>query len=349
MDDFSCPVVRIETVSSIEDADEIELARFVDIDVIVPRGRYHIGDMAIYLPPDAVLPGVLASSLRGHAKLFGERRNRVRPYRLRGAFSEGILIGPIPCGRVGEDAAPALGIKKYEAPVPMAWRGECLHTPGMTIEYDIRNARRYPRTFLQGEQVDITEKLHGTMCAVGYMARIDGRDLPGGALVYSKGLARTGHVLKSGNETNPYVKTAMDAMLPQRIKAAFNGRPATVFGEIYGANIQDLSYGKSNPEFALFDVYLGNPGMGRWLDREEFDAVAGEIAPTAPTLYRGLLQENTLRDLGSGATVAGNGVHIREGIVVRPAKEREGPRSRRPIMKYVSPEYLTRANGTEFQ
>lgn len=349
MTEFLCPVVRIEQVSPIAGADEIELARVFDIEVIVPRGRYRRGDMAIYLPPDALLPLGLAASLKGHAKLFGERRNRVRPYRLRGAVSEGVLIGPIPQGTVGTDASAALGIVKYETPVPMPWRGECVYLPGMTVSYDIRSARRYPSAIDIGEKVEITEKLHGTMCAVGFLPGLHETDLiEGDTLVYSKGLSHTGHALKVSNRNNLYVRVAEATAMRERLRSAFNGRPATAFGEIYGPMIQDLTYGQEAPSFALFDIYLGVPGKGRWLDRAEFAGIAGEIAPTAPILYSGVLQGGIIRQLASGPTIAGNMAHLREGVVVRPIREQIHPRIGRAILKYISPEYLTRANGTEF-
>lgn len=347
MNDFSCPVVRIEQVSPIVGADEIELARVFAIDVIVQRGRYRLGDRAIYLPPDTVLPIDLATSLKGHAKLFGERRNRVRPYRLRGAISEGVLIGPIPQGTIGADAATALGIARYETPIPPAWRGECVHLPGLTIPYDIRGARRHPGIIPAGETVEITEKLHGTLCCVGFLPGLHEPEMiEGDTLVYSKGLGHTGHALKTSNPDNLYVRCATEIGMRARLRQAFNGRPATAFGEIYGPTVQDLTYGQTSPSFALFDIYLGTPGRGRWLDRDEFAHIAGEIAPSVPVLYRGPLRGDVVRQLASGPTVAGNMAHIREGVVVRSTQER--PAFSRAIMKYVSPEYLTRANGTEF-
>jgi RNA ligase (TIGR02306 family) len=264
---------------------------------------------------------------------------------------EGTLLGPLPCGVVGDDASRILGVTKYEPPVPLAWRGECVHLPGWTVPYDIRSARRHPGVIGIGEPVEITEKLHGTMCAVGYFKDVCIADtllIGGDTIVYSKGLGETGHVLKASNQGNLYIRAAIDHGLRERLRAAFNGRPATAFGEIYGKGVQDLAYGKGAPSFALFDIYLGVPGRGRWLNRKEFGSVSGEIAATAPALYAGPLRAGIVQQLASGSTVAGNMAHLREGIVIRPAEERNHPRIGRTILKYVSHEYLTRACGTEF-
>ncbi len=350
MTESLCPVVRISRLSPIPEADEIESARVFGCDVIVPKGGYSVGDLAIYVPPEMVLPERLAESLKGAAKLFGKHRNRTRPHKLRGAFSEGILIGPIPHGIEGADAAQALGITKYEPPVPKTWRGECVHVPGFTIPYDIRSARRFYRIMRPGEIIELTEKLHGTFCAVGYFSHLNSCDLIGGdTVVYSKGLGMTGHTLKADNRDNLYVSTATNLMLRERIKAAFNGRPATIFGEIYGADIQDLGYGRAVPDFALFDIYLGLPGKGHWLDRNELAHISREVAGMVPVLYRGPLEGDILKEWASGPTVAGAGTHLSEGVVMRPARDRIDQKLGRVALKYVSPEYLSRANGTEFQ
>jgi RNA ligase (TIGR02306 family) len=195
-----------------------------------------------------------------------------------------------------------------------------------------------------------TEKLHGTMCAVSYQPGLGCGDVEeGDTLVYSKDLARTGHALKASNETNLYLNTARGMMMRERLRRAFNGRPATVFGEIYGATIQDLGYGRATPSFAAFDIYLGRPGAGHWLSRPEFNRIVGEVAPAVPTLYAGPLQGATLKKLASGATVAGNMAHIREGVVVRTVSDRNVYGFGRAVLKYVSPEYMTRRGGTEFQ
>lgn len=349
MSNFSCPVVQIAALSPISDAERIEHARILGCDVIVPRPRYRAGDRAVYVPPGSVLPSDLAESLKGTVKLFGERRNRVEAFQLRGAFSEGILIGPLPGAAIGSDGAGFLGITKYEPPPPLHWRGQAVYLPHLTVPYDIESLRRHPRILVADEVVEITEKLHGTLCAIGYMPGVCHPDLiEGDTAVYSKTLGRFGRVLKAGNEANLYIRTARRLMMREVLKAAFNGRPATAFGEIYGSGIQDLTYGRENPEFALFDIYLGIPGNGRWLDRTELAFISGEIAPRVPVLFSGVIAQDTISKLSRRRTTAGFGVHISEGTVITPMRERQDRKMGRVILKYVSPEYLTRADATEF-
>ncbi len=54
-----------------------------------------------------------------------------------------------------------------------------------------------------------------------------------------------------------------------------------------------------------------------------------------------------LTEQTDGATALG-GKHLREGVVVRPATERDSAEFGRVILKSVSGNYLTRKGGTEY-
>jgi RNA ligase (TIGR02306 family) len=132
-----------------------------------------------------------------------------------------------------------------------------------------------------------------------------------------------------------------------------------VFGEVFGQGVQDLGYGAQArselPGYAAFDVaYADRSGAVRWLDAEEFADVLGapDIAlPVVPTLYRGPYVEAELLALAEGReTVSGTAAHLREGLVVRPARERYSEIvGGRAIGKIVSEAYLTRKGGTEYE
>ena len=72
-----------------------------------------------------------------------------------------------------------------------------------------------------------------------------------------------------------------------------------------------------------------------------------DLFPLVPVLYRGPFSEAALLEHTSGATVLG-GKHLREGVVLRPAVERESAELGRVILKSVSGDYLTRRGGTEY-
>nr|WP_316043569.1 RNA ligase family protein [Actinomadura sp. CNU-125] len=90
----------------------------------------------------------------------------------------------------------------------------------------------------------------------------------------------------------------------------------------------------------------------RWLAPAELAGVLADVGlPAAPVLYEGGYDEAKLLELANGReTVSGRAEHLREGLVVRPAAERRSPvTGGRAIAKFVSPGYLTRKGGTEFE
>ena len=111
-----------------------------------------------------------------------------------------------------------------------------------------------------------------------------------------------------------------------------------LFGEVYGSKVQNLSYGHNGSlGFVAFDLLVD----GRYLDPDDFASrCAAHGVPTAPVVYRGPYSLDAVRGVSGGSTVLGNGGHIREGVVVRPIRERTDPKVGRVILKYLSDEYL---------
>ena len=156
--------------------------------------------------------------------------------------------------------------------------------------------------------------------------------------------------INDANVNNLYVRAwkAQESAFEQaRAHLAADGQPFYVLGEIYGRGVQDLHYGEPNPAFAVFDVYVGEPGRGRYLDVAQLRESLAGLFTLVPSLYDGPFSEAVLLQHTDGATALG-GKHLREGVVVRPAEERESAEFGRVILKNVSGDYLTRKGGTEY-
>jgi hypothetical protein len=69
--------------------------------------------------------------------------------------------------------------------------------------------------------------------------------------------------------------------------------------------------------------------------------------PMVPILYVGQFTWEDLKRETAGKSKLG-GTHIREGVVVKPLKERTNEWIGRVILKSISDEYLGRKNGTEY-
>jgi RNA ligase (TIGR02306 family) len=122
--------------------------------------------------------------------------------------------------------------------------------------------------------------------------------------------------------------------------------PYFLFGEVFGNGIQDLGYGQDQPTFRAFDLWVGTPQNGRFLDTVEkykaFDLIG---VPHVPILYEGPFNRETMLALTDGKTTF-NGVNIREGVVITSKREAYVHRLGRKALKNVSGDYLTRKGET---
>nr|WSX53341.1 RNA ligase (ATP) [Streptomyces sp. NBC_00974] len=347
------------TVHPHPNADALELAQVGLYRAVVAKGAYRTGDHALYIPEQAVLPAVLIEELGLTGRLAGGEANRVKAVRLRGELSQGLVCRPsalagLDLARAAEegvDFAELLGITKWAPPVPTTMNGDVEAAAELLPWVDIENLQRYPGILEPGEPVVLTEKLHGTACLLTYLAQ-DGR-----VLVSSKGFGSKGLALKE-DERNVYWRAVRGHGVPEaaaRLAARLGATRVGVFGEVYGKGVQDLAYGVDvrtageAPGYAVFDVSAEIDGHVRWLDPADV-FTDGEL-PLTPRLFEGPYDLDTVLEWASGReTVSGRGLHLREGVVIRPVVERYSPVvGGRAIAKAVSPAYLTRKGGTEYE
>jgi len=104
MSTFKCPVVRVAEVVEHPNADRLSIVRldglgYTCISAKLEDGssRYKPGDLVVYIPSAAVLPEWLLKVMdfwneeTNKGMLAGSNGDRVKPLRLRGIFSEGLL------------------------------------------------------------------------------------------------------------------------------------------------------------------------------------------------------------------------------------------------------------------
>ncbi|OKK17415.1 2'-5' RNA ligase [Streptomyces sp. CB00455] len=347
------------TVHEHPNADALELAQVGLYRAVVAKGAYRTGEFALYIPEQAVLPAALIEELGLTGRLAGSSADRVKAVRLRGELSQGLVCRPraladtdlAKAAEAETDFAELLGITKWAAPVPTTMNGDVESAPDLLPWVDIENLQRYPHLFEPGEPVVLTEKLHGTACLFTYVAQ------GARSLVSSKGFGSKGLALTE-DERNLYWRAVRGHHLPAvaaALAARLGATRVGIFGEVYGSGVQDLAYGTdvrtagSPPGYAVFDVSAEIDGQVRWLDPAAV-LREGEL-PLVPRLYEGPYDLGTVLDLASGReTLSGRGLHLREGVVIRPAAERYSPVvGGRAIAKAVSPAYLTRKGGTEYE
>lgn len=320
MSDFHCEVVKITDVRKHPNADSLSIAYVQgQTPIIYKTGEYNEGDLAVYIPVDAIVPDT------EEWKFLGEHR-RIKAKRLRGVFSMGLITKIRPGMELGQDVQAEMGVVKYEPPEDLVMGGENEADHSHCQVYtDIEGIRRWPDILQEGEEVVLTEKLHG--CNSRYVFR-DGRLWVG---------SRT--CMKRYNPSNLWWKVADSLGLEARLKTVEN---IAVYGECFG-QVQDLKYAKKGTELALFDAL--DTRTNRYLDHDDFLALAKQLdLPVVPQLYRGPWS-NDLKSLAEGKTTIPGADHVREGYVVKPVIERYDMLLGRVILKLVSEGYLTRKGG----
>lgn len=160
------PVIRIEQVLPHPNADKLEIVPIEGYQAVVAKGQFKVGDLAYYVPPDSIVPDTAEFAfLWGNATYEGgtpERKRRIGAKKLRGEWSEGVLMPVdvvISCGEYGNevtarlsklnatmvvkegaDVAEFVGITHYNPPEP----GES--TPAGSNEGNSKK-RHWPRTW----------------------------------------------------------------------------------------------------------------------------------------------------------------------------------------------------------
>ncbi len=361
MSTFAVHVVRV-VIEPHENADALEIARIGDYRAVVRKGEFKSGDLVAYIPEQALVGEALLDEMGLRGKLAGKDGNRVKAIKLRGVLSQG-LVYPARAGwSEGQEVAAELGVHKWEPPPPPAhMSGVCYGAgPDRCMKYDIENFKAWPDVLVADEPVVFTEKIHGTWCQVGYLPP-SMVDLHGPLVVSSKGLSAKGLAFlpdAPDNASNLYLRVARSLEIDRRLAEVFVAdlaadRPVFVLGEVFGAGVQDLGYGArvdATLGFRVFDIYVGRAGSGAYLSDDPLSAACERLGlGRVPVLYRGPFTREAMREHTDGKeTITGKGLHIREGIVMRPQVERRDPLLGRVQLKSVSEKYLLRANATEF-
>ncbi len=361
MSTFAVHVVRV-AIEPHENADALEIARIGDYRAVVRKGEFKTGDLVAYIPEQALVGDALLDEMGLRGKLAGKDGNRVKAIKLRGVLSQG-LVYPARAGwSEGQEVSAELGVRKWEPPAPPAhMSGLCYGAgPDRCMKYDIENFKAHPEVLQADEPVVFTEKIHGTWCQVGYLPP-SMVDLHGALVVSSKGLSGKGLAFipdAPDNAANLYLRVARALDIGRRLAEVFVAdlaadRPVFVLGEIFGAGVQDLGYGArvdAELGFRVFDIYVGRAGSGAYLSDEPLSVACERLGLSrVPVLYRGPFSREVMQAHTDGKeTVTGKGLHIREGIVMRPQVERRHGLLGRVQLKSVSEKYLLRSNATEY-
>ncbi len=334
----TAPIVRLENVRVHPNADKLEICDVLGYQMCIPKDRYSSGDVAVYFPADVLIPRDWADKFGVTQFLRGKENDRVSRIRLRGEPSFGLVVSTDYLERedftVGENVAEFFGIKKYVPPIRPTAGDAAEHDdvidPLFTRYTDIENGRIFTEVLREGEEIIVTEKIHGTNCRLGMIA---GQEVAG-----SMGLRR-----KRPEDDKMSVNTYWYPWTTEPVHdlihhLAADHNQVLLYGEIFGGSIQSLHYGIAKGKgvgFRAFDLFID----GKYLGWDPFVELCEKFAvPTVPVLYRGSYTMDKMKELADGPTKV-DGDNIREGIVAKPPTERTDPAIGRVVLKYIGTEY----------
>lgn len=325
---------RIDALNPIENADAIECATVGGWKVVVKKGEFTVGDLAVYCEIDSWIPTELAPFLskgKEPREFEGIKGERLRTVKLRGQLSQGLLLNldsAIPQTNSfaeGDDVSELLNIVKWEMPMNAQLAGLARgNFPSLIPKTDQERVQNLTKevngAIEQRMRFEVTEKLEGSSMTV-YL--IDGEF----------GVCSRNLDLKE-TEGNTFWQVARRDNIEQKMRDETDENwQFAIQGELIGPGIQGNIYKLSEPEFRVFDVYditngcYLNPAVRRTL----IENMGLTHVPVLTTFMR-LLPVQDLLTLAESKSALNNKVE-REGIVF---KEENGGMS----FKAISNNYL---------
>jgi RNA ligase (TIGR02306 family) len=365
---FCSPSYNTVILDKHPNADTLDLVQVGGWQCVSKTGQFHIGSKVAYIEPNSVLTKEFSDKigvtqyLKTKTNKDGEKVLVVGQTKLRGEPSFGILL-PADNKNVGDDLSSEYGIIKFEPPVKQfnGWGGlrsgnTEAENPFILPYTDINNLRKYPNIFDEGEEVIATVKVHGTNSRFGFVVDKNSD------LVFKAGsrrmMRRNPHekpkisfwkrlkvLFRLEKPPKPYVYEDDLYWHPYKLEGIRNLMfnlhqngvdTATLYGELFGGNIQIFDYGRQTVDYVAFDLMID----GKFLSFDEFVTYMTEFnIPYAPVVYRG---KYDIREIVKAAELKNElgGNHISEGVVVRPVEERTHPKIGRLIAKYINDAYL---------
>lgn len=255
---------KIDELRPIEGADAIECAVVGGWTVVVKKGEFAVGELAVYFEIDSWMPTELAPFLtkgKEPREFEGVKGERLRTVKLRGQLSQGLLLPLEPtCANIesqlfeGLDVTEPLNIKKWERPMNAQLAGMARgNFPTLIPKTDqerVQNLKKEIAAACEaGMQFEVTEKLEGSSMTCYLIDGVFG--------VCSRNLD-----LKETAD-NTFWQVARELDIEGKMRDCGTEGDWAIQGELIGPGIQGNIYKLSKPQFRVFDVY--NIRVGEYL------------------------------------------------------------------------------------
>lgn len=238
-------VKRITKINAIEGADAIECAIVGGgWPVVIHKGEFVEGDLAIYLEIDSWVPTAIAPFLsRGKEprEFNGCKGERLRTIKLCGQISQGLLLPLDPSEELmfeGLDVTERYGIQKWDKPVPAQLQGQMKgNFPSWIRKTDLERVQNLDGKICWDDEFEVTIKLDGSSMTIWFNE--------GEAGVCSRNVD-----LKMDQDGNSFVDMAKNVIGNMTFTESI-----AIQGELIGPNIQCNREGLLAHEYYVFDIW----------------------------------------------------------------------------------------------
>ena len=327
---------KIDALTPIVGADAIDCAHIGGWKVVVKKGEYTVGDLAVYIEIDSWVPHTLAPFLSkgNYPRVYNEvEGERLRTIKLRGQLSQGLLL-PTNIGsicvlglEVGMDVSAILGIQKWEPALEFMSSDAKGEFPSQIPKTDQERVQNIPDKLIEWKTEnltwEVTEKLEGSSMTAYLMDDEFG--------VCSR------NINLKPNPDATFWKTAIEANLECILRDS--KQCLALQGELVGEGIQGNIYKLKGTHFYIYDIY--DIRKGEYFTPTEREAFAfTHKLKHVPVWQRNfVLNETTIDELlimAEEKSMVGTSRCEQEGIVFKCNEKKES-------FKVISNRYLLKS------
>lgn len=307
---------KIDAIAPIDGADAIEVAVVGGWKVVVKKGEFTAGDLAVYCEIDSWIPTELAPFLskgKEPREYEGIKGERLRTVKLRGQLSQGLLLNLDAVLSFtnsfveDDDVSEVLNIVKWERPMNAQLAGMARgNFPSLIPKTDQERVQNLTKEIAAAADMmfEVTEKLEGSSMTC-YL--IDGEF----------GVCSRNLDLKETAD-NTFWQVARREDIEAKMRDTGPDAQFAIQGELIGPGIQGNIYKLSQPDFYVFDVY--NIQTGEYLNpefrRALIDRMGLNHVPLINPGYPVVPSIDGLLEAAEGDSVL-NAKQEREGIVFK--------------------------------
>lgn len=346
MADFKVSAEKIELFDH-PNADRLQIAKVGMYSLVVGKGTYENGDIVVFAPKRSILPEDIRDNYKNEqtGQSYLKRGSVVQSIKMRGEPSEGVVIDASwaleKLGHdksleemIGHDLSDLLGVVEDIPHIPAQFQGKQSNMIANKYSlHDCESIRLHSREFVEGEEIIVSEKVHGTQ--INIIIHADGETVEIG----SKGLLKKG-ISIAEDETNIYWRAFHASHIHAIIKRLYPNQFVQVMGEVIPSQ-KGYDYGcdtSSGPMMKIFRLEVDGVRISvADLDQSKASAILDMWVPWQKSNFDLKVIEGMAKGMEG---VSGKSRHIKEGVVIEPYPCRNASRGGWPlIIKVINPKY----------